>query len=114
MHELSIAASLVEMVEEEAESRGVRVLAVHLKLGALSGVVKNALAGSYEIASAGTSLQGSRLLIEEVPLTVFCPLCDKHRHPRSIQLLECPECHTPTPHVLEGTELQVYALEVEP
>ena len=35
MHELSIAMSIVEMAEEEAERRGVQVNAVHLKLGAL-------------------------------------------------------------------------------
>ena len=43
MHELSIAMSIVEMAEEEAEQRGAQVNAVHLKLGALAGVVKGAL-----------------------------------------------------------------------
>jgi hydrogenase nickel incorporation protein HypA/HybF len=43
MHELSIAMSIVEMAEEEAHLRNVRVSAVHLKLGMLSGVVKDAL-----------------------------------------------------------------------
>ena len=55
MHELSIAMSIVEMAEEEAEQRGgVQVSAVHLKLGALSGVVKEALLSSYEMACEGT------------------------------------------------------------
>ena len=39
MHELSIAMSIVEMAEEEAAKRRVQVTAIHLKLGALSGVV---------------------------------------------------------------------------
>jgi Zn finger protein HypA/HybF involved in hydrogenase expression len=43
MHELSIAMSMVETAREEAERRGVQVTAVHLRLGALSGVVKDAL-----------------------------------------------------------------------
>ena len=44
MHELSIAMSIVEMAEEEAAKHGgVQVTAIHLKLGALSGVVKEAL-----------------------------------------------------------------------
>ena len=50
MHELSIAMSIVEMAQEEAQQRGVRVNAVHLKLGAMSGVVKQALLSSYEMA----------------------------------------------------------------
>jgi hydrogenase nickel incorporation protein HypA/HybF len=65
MHELSIAARIVELAQEEAESRGVRVLAVHLRLGPLSGVVRHALLGSYEIACAGTPLESSRLVIED-------------------------------------------------
>ena len=61
MHELSIAMSMIEGASEEALSRGgAQVHAVHLKLGALSGVVKDALLFSYEVASNGTLLEGSR------------------------------------------------------
>ena len=38
MHELSIALCILDMAGEEAERRGGRVVAVHLKLGALAGV----------------------------------------------------------------------------
>ncbi len=58
MHELSIAMSIVEMAEEEAERHGGRVAAVHLKLGKLSGVVKEALLSSYEMACEDTPLAG--------------------------------------------------------
>ena len=47
MHELSIAMSIIELAQEESERRGVHVSAVHLKLGALSGVVKEALLGFF-------------------------------------------------------------------
>ena len=40
MHELSIAMSVLEVVEEEAERRGVTVSAVRLKVGPLAGVIK--------------------------------------------------------------------------
>ena len=49
------------------------ISAVHLKLGTLSGVVKEALMSSYEMACYGTPLQGSRLAVEEVPVVVVCP-----------------------------------------
>ena len=66
MHELSIALSMIDMASEEAVRHGGgRVLALHLKLGHLSGVVKEALTFSYEIACQGTALEGSRLIIEE-------------------------------------------------
>lgn len=67
MHELSIALSMIELASEEVDRRGGgRVTALHLKLGSLSGVVKEALTFSYEIACQGTALEGSQLVIEEV------------------------------------------------
>jgi hydrogenase nickel incorporation protein HypA/HybF len=114
MHELSIAMSIVEMAQEEAESRGgVQVQAVHLRLGLLSGVVKEALLSSYEMACHATPLEGSQLFIEEVPVEVFCPKCEGPRSVSSIQWLCCPECGTPTPAVLHGKELEVVALEID-
>jgi len=113
MHELSIAMSIVELAEEEAERRGVHINAVHLKLGALSGVVKEALLSSYEMACADTPLQGSRLIFEEVPVIVFCPHCQAQRTLSSVQWFCCSECGTPTSEILQGKELEVTALEIQ-
>jgi hydrogenase nickel incorporation protein HypA/HybF len=112
MHELSIAMSIVEMAEEEATARGVTIEAVHLKLGALSGVVKEALLSCYEMACEGTPLQGSRLIVEDVPVIVFCSVCQKQSLLSSVQLFCCPECGTPTSEVVQGKELEVVALEI--
>jgi hydrogenase nickel incorporation protein HypA/HybF len=112
MHELSIAMSIVEMAEEEAQRHGGQVAAVHLKLGALSGVVKDALIASYEMACADTPLEGSRLIVEEVPIIVFCELCKERRGLTSAQWFCCPECGTPTGEVVQGKELEVVALEM--
>lgn len=113
MHELSIAMSIVELAQEEAENRGVQVEAVHLKLGALSGVVKEALLSCYEMVCDDTPLQGSRLLIEDVPVVIFCPSCRGERPLSSVQLFCCPECGTPASEVVHGKELEVVALEVK-
>jgi hydrogenase nickel incorporation protein HypA/HybF len=98
---------------DEARQRNVQVSAVHLRLGALSGVVKDALLFSYEVACQDTPLEGSRLLIEEVPVMVFCPQCKEKRLLESVQSFICPDCASPTGDVLQGKELEVYALEVE-
>ena len=114
MHELSIAMSIVELAEEEIERRGdVQITAVHLKLGALSGVVKEALLASYEMACEGTALAGSRIVIEDVPVIVFCPGCQAQRPVSSIQLFCCTECGTPTSEIVQGKEIEVVALEIE-
>jgi hydrogenase nickel incorporation protein HypA/HybF len=113
MHELSIAMGIVDAAVEESQRRGVRVSAVHLRLGALSGVVKDALLFSYEVACHGTPLEGTRLVIEELPVIVFCAQCRKMQELPSMQLFQCPECGTPTMDVRQGKELEVFALEVE-
>ncbi len=115
MHELSIAMSIMEMAEQEADQRGgARVNAVHLKLGALAGVVKDALLSCYELACEGTELQGSRLVVEDVPIEVYCPKCLAPRILGSVQWFVCPECKSPVSNVIRGRELQVFALELEP
>jgi hydrogenase nickel incorporation protein HypA/HybF len=113
MHELSIALSIVEMAAEEAGRRAVRVEAVHLRLGALSGVVKEALLFSYDLACEGTPIEGSRLVIEEVPIVAYCPACQEERTLDAGNRFFCPICDAPTPEVVQGRELEVVALEIQ-
>jgi hydrogenase nickel incorporation protein HypA/HybF len=102
------------MAQEEAEGRGgVQVCAIYLKLGALSGVVKEALLSSYEMACYDTSLQGSELIIEEIPILVLCPHCHSPRPVSSLQLFCCAECGTASSEVVQGKELEVVALEIQ-
>ena len=80
MHELSICMSLLDVAEEEVERRGNPQLeAIHLRLGPLSGVVKEALLSAYELARETTPFASSRLIIEEVPIVVFCSKCGAER-----------------------------------
>lgn len=112
MHELSIAMSLVEVAEEEAQRLGSRVVAVHLKLGPLSGVVKEALLSAYELAREGTSLERSQLVVQDMPIVAWCPACGCERTISSMQQMICPVCQAPTPEIRGGRELEVVAMEV--
>ena len=69
---------------------------------------------AYELAREGTPLEGSELVVEEVPITAFCPACRVARAIASAQDLRCPDCGAPTPEILTGRELDVVALEIEP
>lgn len=113
MHELSIAMSLVEMAAEEAEKRGARVIAAHVRIGRLSGVVKEALMAAYEMASEGTPLEGTALVIDEIPVVIHCGVCRQDRATRPYEWLSCEVCGTPAADVLRGRELELAALELE-
>ena len=113
MHELSIALSMIEMATEEAEKHnGAKVDVLYLKLGALSGVVKDALLFSWEIACQGTRLEGARLEIEEVPVVVHCANCRADKTLGSINHFFCPSCNAPASEIRQGKELEVTALEL--
>jgi hydrogenase nickel incorporation protein HypA/HybF len=114
VHELSIALSIVEGAEEEAQRQGGgRVYAVHLKLGPLSGVVKEALLFSYELACEGTLLEGSSLIIEEIPIRIYCSACSAEGNPVSLQRLHCTSCGAHGCRVVKGAELELAALELQ-
>lgn len=113
MHELSIALSLVDIATETAKKNGGgNVEALFLSLGKLSGVAKESLLFSWEIACAGTPVEGSRLIIEEIPVTVHCGPCDADRTLDSIDNFACPVCWEPAPKIIGGKELQVTAMEI--
>jgi hydrogenase nickel incorporation protein HypA/HybF len=68
MHELSIAMSILDIAQEEAERHGnAAVEAIHLRIGAMSGIVKEALLSAYELAAEQTPFAQSKLVFEDVP-----------------------------------------------
>jgi hydrogenase nickel incorporation protein HypA/HybF len=113
MHELSIALSILDIAEEEAGERGARVAAVHLKLGRLSGIVKEALVSAYEMAREGTALARAELVIEEIPLVIHCSACAADRTPASLYEPRCPVCGALSADIVRGRELEISALEIE-
>ena len=113
MHELSVAISMIDEILEQSEGNApLEVEAVHLKLGVFSGVDRNALLFAYELACDGTPLAGSRLVIETIPLVIFCERCGTNRTPPSVYELRCPACESPSQTIVSGREIEVAYLEV--
>ncbi len=114
MHELSIALSILDAVEEQSRQRGgVRITAVHLKIGPLSGVVPQALVrGAFEMAREETDFPDCQMQIEETPVLIRCPKCLTERAVESIQNMSCVVCGTATSDVVSGRELEVCAMEI--
>jgi hydrogenase nickel incorporation protein HypA/HybF len=113
VHEITVALSLLDGVQATALEQGIeRVSAVNVRVGALSGVVRDALLFSWDVASAETVAAGSELRIEEVPLVVFCERCEAQRAPLPGYGLVCPECGTPSPRIVSGREMQLVSMEV--
>lgn len=114
MHEVSIAFNLVESAEAAARQAGAtRVNVVHLRLGRLAGVVGDALQFGYGIAAKGTLLEGSQLVIEDVPAVIFCEACKREVELPDVQLFCCPHCGTPSRQLRQGKEIEIRAIEID-
>ena len=113
MHEMSIAQSVLEIVEEQSRSdgrvKGVRV--VRLAIGALSHVEPSALAWAFEVVAKGTIAEGARLEIERPRGTAWCARCAQ-----TVEVLAhgepCPRCGEHEWQMTGGDEMRVVELEV--
>jgi hydrogenase nickel incorporation protein HypA/HybF len=114
MHELSIVSSVVDsVIESLAAYPGARVVEVRLRVGALAAVIEDSLQFCYGIATEGTALEGSRLVVSLVPVTVHCCACGKDGPIESLQSFRCPHCGEPASDVRQGRELEIAAIEIE-
>jgi hydrogenase nickel incorporation protein HypA/HybF len=117
MHELSIAQSILEIVQQEmAKHQVTRLRTITLKYGRLSQVVPEALEFSFEMLAKGTTLEGAIVKMVEVPLRVACRSCAIEFSPTDEEmiLMTCPACGEEFGHkVLEGKELYIDHIEAD-
>ena len=114
MHELSIAASIVDAVTETAaQYPGTTVKAVHLRLGALSDVSEDSLRFCWELTVEGTPLAGAALVVAKIPVVVYCARCDADVELESVQHFRCPRCGEPAADLRQGKELEIESIELD-
>ncbi len=52
-------------------------------------------------------LAGSKLVIEELPVVIFCESCQTEVELPDIQRFRCPRCDTPSGDIRQGRELEL-------
>lgn len=114
MHELSIAASIVEAVTETAAAYpGTRVKEVRIKVGALASVIEDSLQFCWDISIEGTPLEGSKLVVKTIPVVVHCQACGREGELESLQSFRCPHCGEPASDIRQGRELEIDSIEID-
>ncbi|EGJ51589.1 hydrogenase maturation nickel metallochaperone HypA [Desulfocurvibacter africanus] len=117
MHEMSIAQSLIDIVDQEMKKHGVtKLLKVKVMHGRLANVVPEALHFAWQALTLETPFEGAELVTEEVPLKVRCKQCGITFEPEdaTLLLMICPQCGEEFGHeVLSGKELYIENLEAE-
>ena len=112
MHELSIALSILDVAAEEAARRSASVKAIHLKLGPLAGVVKEALVSAFTMAREQSELPDADLVIEDVPIRIACPQCRGRGRWCPSMILCAWSAVRLRREVTQGREMEVVALEI--
>ena len=107
MHEMSIAESVLGIVEESAHREGFgRVKEVRLEIGRLAAVEVEALRFCFDAVVRGSVAEGARLAIDETPGTTWCFGCSA-TVPLEARGDACPRCGGGRLQVNGGTEMRV-------
>lgn len=114
MHELSLVTSIVETVTETlAGHPGARVKEVRLRVGALASVIPESLEFCWGIVSEGTALEGSRLVVDVLPVVVHCTACAQDATLEGVQSFRCPRCGEICGEIRQGRELEIDSIEID-
>ena len=98
---------------EQARKAGAsRLYMIRLRIGALSGVVPQALQFAFETLSQGTAAEGAELSIEQVPARFWCSECAREFQSDDM-LADCPVCQKPSGELRAGREMELASMEIE-
>ena len=112
MHEMSLAESVREIVEETARAnQATRVLSVRLEIGKLSQVEIEAMRFAFEVVKRGSLADQAGLEIVETDATAWCMPCSStvtvtaRGHP-------CPQCGSYQLQVNGGDRMRVLDIQI--
>jgi len=113
MHEMSIAQSLVDILQDEMVKNNARALkSVKLNIGKLSAIVPEALSFCFEIIVSGTDMEGAKLMMEIIPLKGVCLDCEQVFEIEDYAF-SCPYCNGPNIKTIAGQDLSIVEMEVD-
>ena len=113
MHEVGIMQQALEAAEDAARAQGAeRITKLRLRIGALAGVVPDALAFAFEVVAKGTLAESAEFGWDEVPVLCRCGAGCGDFAPQG-PIYACPVCQTVSWDVLQGRELELAEVEIE-
>jgi hydrogenase nickel incorporation protein HypA/HybF len=111
MHEASIMQEALAQAEVHARQHGCTAIhTIRLRVGALSGVVPEALEFAFEALKAGTMAAEATLTIERVEARALCPAC-RREFTLEDAVFPCPACGGWESELLQGRELDLARIE---
>ncbi|MDB4582324.1 hydrogenase maturation nickel metallochaperone HypA [Draconibacterium sp.] len=112
MHEISIAQSIVELAEDVAmKEKADSIKSINIEIGALSGVVQDALEFALEIIVKNTKLEKAKINYVKINGKADCRNCN-FRFETDNLLALCPKCNHANFNIIDGKQLRIKSLIV--
>jgi hydrogenase nickel incorporation protein HypA/HybF len=105
-------AALDQALATARNAGAARVHEIRLRVGALSGVVPEALEIAFQALTIGTSAEHARLIIEGIPARYRCVECNDD-FAAAKRFAECPRCGRLSRELIAGREMELTSMEVE-
>ncbi len=113
MHELSLTQSIVELAIEHANrEKAVAIHSITVEIGALSGVVADAMEFAFDVCSKGTMADGARFEIHRIPGRGRCLECREESELDTITHT-CPLCGSLALETVQGQEMKFTEMEID-
>ena len=111
MHEMSLAESALQIIEQAAVANNLRRGSkVRLEIGQLMAVEPQSLRCCLELVARGSLADGAELEITEIPASGWCEQC-AIRIPMLEIIAACPQCGNGRLQPSDGMGMRVTTLE---
>jgi len=113
MHEIGIMQGTLDLALQTAqEANATQIQCVRMRVGAMTGVVADALQFAFEALREGTPAAGARLEIQTVSARCWCKNCQSDFEIADwLQL--CPRCQAISSDLRQGLELELVSVDVD-
>jgi len=113
MHELSLAMSVREIVEEAAEQNGAAsVNRVNIVVGEFSSVSVDALEFAMEVAKKDSVFEAAEIVIRQIKTILKCGACGAETE-MSDYIFACGKCRSGAVHIVSGDRMYVESIDIE-
>lgn len=113
MHELSLAMSVREIVEDAAKQNGAKkVNEVNIIVGEFSSVSSDALEFAMDVAKKGSVFEEAKINIKTTKTILLCSQCNQETAMKDY-IFKCGACESASVRIVSGDRMYVDSIDIE-
>ena len=112
MHEISIAANIMEITCEVCRKNKIKkAKKINIKVGELKAIVPDLLIDAFKMVSKGTACENSEIKVKVLPVKFSCVECDNEV--KQSDSIKCGKCCSVRVKLMQGNEFIIESVEGE-